>query len=60
MANATELPDLVREFTDMSREYLLQETVEPAKQLGRYAGAEQLGIWDGAVLMGFTRDVDAN
>ena len=38
MAGATELPELVREFTDMSKEYLLQETVEPAKQLGRYAG----------------------
>ena len=38
MAGATELPDLVREFAEMSKEYLLQETVEPAKQLGRYAG----------------------
>lgn len=38
MAGATELPDLVREFTEMSKEYLLQETVEPAKRLGRYAG----------------------
>ena len=37
MANPTELPQLVKEFTDMSKEYLLQETVEPAKQLGRYA-----------------------
>lgn len=38
MASATELPELVREFTDLSKEYLLQETVEPAKQLGRYGG----------------------
>ena len=38
MAGPSELPDLVREFTDMSKEYLRQETVEPAKQLGRYAG----------------------
>lgn len=38
MAQATELPELVREFTEMSKQYLLQETVEPAKQLGRYAG----------------------
>jgi len=38
MASPAELPDLVREFTDMSKEYLRQETVEPAKQLGRYAG----------------------
>lgn len=38
MANPSELPELVREFTNMSKEYLLQETVEPAKQLGRFAG----------------------
>lgn len=38
MASPAELPDLVREFTDMSKEYLLQETVEPAKNLGRHAG----------------------
>jgi hypothetical protein len=38
MAKATELPELIKEFTEMSKEYLLQETVEPAKQLGRYAG----------------------
>lgn len=38
MARATELPELVKEFTDMSKEYLLQETVEPAKRLGKYAG----------------------
>lgn len=38
MAGPTELPELIREFTDMSKEYLRQETVEPAKQLGRYAG----------------------
>jgi hypothetical protein len=38
MARAAELPELVKEFTDMSKEYLLQETVEPAKRLGKYAG----------------------
>lgn len=38
MAGPTELPELIREFTDMSKEYLRQETVEPAKQLGRYTG----------------------
>ena len=38
MAGPAELPELIREFTDMSKEYLRQETVEPAKQLGRYAG----------------------
>ena len=43
MANPTELPQLVKEFTDMSKEYLLQETVEPAKQLGRYAAYSLTG-----------------
>lgn len=38
MAGATELPQLVTEFVDLSKEYLRQETVEPAKQLGRFAG----------------------
>jgi hypothetical protein len=38
MAGATELPQLVSEFVDLSKEYLRQETVEPAKQLGRFAG----------------------
>jgi len=38
MAGPTELPGLVREFVDMSKEYFRQETLEPAKRLGRYAG----------------------
>jgi hypothetical protein len=38
MAKQAELPELVEQFVDMSKEYLLQETVEPAKKLGRYAG----------------------
>ena len=38
MAGATELPQLVTEFVDLSKEYLRQETVEPAKRLGRFAG----------------------
>lgn len=38
MANPAELPDLIGEFVDMSKEYLRQETLEPAKQLGRFAG----------------------
>jgi uncharacterized RDD family membrane protein YckC len=31
-----ELPELIREFVDMARTYLRQETVEPAKALGRF------------------------
>ena len=38
MANPTELPDLIGEFVKMSKKYLRQETLEPAKQLGRFAG----------------------
>ena len=38
MAGPTELPELVNEFVDMSKEYLRQETLEPAKRLGRAAG----------------------
>ena len=55
MASASELPELIKEFTDMSKTYLLQETVEPAKQLGRYAGfavAAALCFGVGAILLG--------
>lgn len=38
MAGPSELPDLVREFVDLSKQYLQQETVEPARRLGKYAG----------------------
>ena len=38
MAKPTELPELVGEFVDLSKDYLRQETLEPAKELGRYAG----------------------
>ncbi|MBT8197203.1 MAG: phage holin family protein [Acidimicrobiia bacterium] len=38
MAGPTELPQMVQEFVGMSKEYLRQETVEPARRLGRYAG----------------------
>lgn len=38
MAGPRELPQLIGEFFDLSREYLRQETVAPAKRLGRLAG----------------------
>lgn len=38
MAKPTELPNLIVEFVDMAKQYLRQETVEPARQLGRFAG----------------------
>lgn len=33
-----ELPELVTELVTMSKEYLRQETVEPARRLGKHAG----------------------
>lgn len=47
MPAAQELPQLVSELATMSKDYLLQETVEPAKRLGKHAG---LGVAAGVVL----------
>lgn len=38
MAELHELPQLTTELVEMSREYLRQETIEPAKRLGKHAG----------------------
>ncbi len=38
MAKPAEIPDLVTDLVDLSKEYLRQETVEPARRLGRAAG----------------------
>ena len=38
MATAQELPELISESIDLSKQYLKQETVEPAKRLGKVAG----------------------
>ena len=37
MAGPSELPDLIREFIEMAKGYLRQETLDPAKRLGRVA-----------------------
>jgi hypothetical protein len=53
MAKLHDLPVLFDEFTTMAKEYLLQETVEPAKKLGRFAGLS-LGaaiLWAIAILL---------
>ena len=47
MTDPREIPQLTTELIDMSREYLRQETIEPAKRLGNHAG---LGVGGGAVL----------
>lgn len=36
--NLEQIPELVVEFRDMAKEYLVQETVVPAKQLSHLAG----------------------
>jgi hypothetical protein len=38
MAGPSELPQLISEFFDLAKEYLRQETVVPAKNLGRVFG----------------------
>jgi hypothetical protein len=38
MPSPQEIPQLTSELIDMSREYLRQETLEPAKRLGKHAG----------------------
>jgi hypothetical protein len=38
MPNPQEIPQLATELIDMSKEYLRQETIEPAKALGKHAG----------------------
>lgn len=47
MANPQEIPQLATELVEMSREYLRQETLEPAKRLGKHAG---MGV-GGALVM---------
>ena len=38
MSEPREIPKIATELIDMSREYLRQETVEPAKRFGKHAG----------------------
>lgn len=47
MPNPQEIPQIASELLEMSREYLRQETLEPAKKLGKQAG---MGI-GGAIVM---------
>jgi hypothetical protein len=48
MPSAREIPEIATELVDMAREYLRQETLEPAKQLGKQAGMAV----GGAMVMG--------
>lgn len=47
MADPQEIPQITTELVEMSREYLREQTLEPAKQLGKAAG---MGV-GGAILM---------
>jgi hypothetical protein len=47
MPNPHEIPHIATELVEMSREYLRQETLEPAKRLGKQAG---MGV-GGAIVM---------
>lgn len=47
MASPQEIPQIATELVEISREYLRQETLEPAKRLGKQAG---MGF-GGAILM---------
>jgi hypothetical protein len=38
MAGPTELPQLIAEFFELAKEYLRQNTIVPARRLGRLAG----------------------
>jgi hypothetical protein len=53
MAEIQDIPRLVREFVDLAKEYLLQETVEPAKKLGYFAGMSMAAgaLWSIALIL---------
>jgi len=53
MARLQDLPRLFDEFKGLAKEYLLQETVEPAKALGRFAGMSlgAAALWATAILL---------
>lgn len=54
MSNINELPQLATELFDLSKQYLRQETLEPAKRLGKVAGlglAAALLLAIGAMLL---------
>jgi hypothetical protein len=53
MAQIQDIPKLTSEFVELAKAYLLQETVEPAKKLGHFAGYS-IGagaIWAAALVL---------
>jgi hypothetical protein len=53
MAQIQDIPKLVSEFYELSRDYLLQETVEPAKKLAHFAGFSigAAALWAAALVL---------
>jgi putative superfamily III holin-X len=37
MNGPTDIPTMIQEFFDLAKDYVRQETIEPAKRLGRFA-----------------------
>lgn len=53
MAKLQDLPAMITEFRDLAKDYLLQETVEPAKKLGHFAGFSlgAAALWALAIML---------
>lgn len=53
MAQIQDIPKLINEFVELAKAYLLQETVEPAKKLGHFAGFSigAAAIWASALVL---------
>ena len=53
MADIQEIPQLVKEFFELAKKYLIQETLEPAKKLGHFAVLSLVAalLWGMAVIL---------
>ena len=53
MADINEIPTLTREFYELAKSYLIEETVEPAKKLGHFGGYSlgAAAIWASAIVL---------
>lgn len=53
MAQIQDIPRLISEFFELAKAYLLQETVEPAKKLGHFAGFSlgATALWAAALVL---------
>jgi hypothetical protein len=53
MAQIQDIPKLVSQFIELAKEYLLQETLEPAKKLAHFAGYSigAAALWAAALVL---------